>query len=282
MKIKNQSSLPSKYWLLIIAVVCILLMGIEHFTFVANYTVIPMEKGISYAGTWMSDVSKNFQTMKDMTKENKKLQKKVDELTTDNTRLRQEQYELDRLKQLYKLDENYSDYKKIGAHVIADNGTNWFSDFIIDKGSKDGIKKNCNVLAGSGLVGIVTEVGPHYARVRALIDDASNVSAMMLSTSDTCIVRGDLKLASDGRLRFEKLANNDNKIEVGEQVVTSHVSDRYLQGLFIGYVSEVKVDSNNLTRSGYITPAVDYSKIQEVLVITKTKQEMISSRSKKK
>ena len=101
MKIKNQSSLPSKYWLLIIAVVCILLMGIEHFTghagpvtFVANYTVIPMEKGISYAGTWMSDVSKNFQTMKDMTKENKKLQKKVDELTTDNTRLRQEQYEL--------------------------------------------------------------------------------------------------------------------------------------------------------------------------------------------
>ena len=289
MKIKNQSSLPSKYWLLIIAVVCILLMGIEPFTgqagpvtCVANYTVIPMEKGISYAGTWMSDVSKNFQTMKDMTKENKKLQKKVDELTTDNTRLRQEQYELDRLKQLYKLDENYSDYKKIGAHVIADNGTNWFSDFIIDKGSKDGIKKNCNVLAGSGLVGIVTEVGPHYARVRALIDDASNVSAMMLSTSDTCIVRGDLKLASDGRLRFEKLANNDNKIEVGEQVVTSHVSDRYLQGLFIGYVSEVKVDSNNLTRSGYITPAVDYSKIQEVLVITKTKQEMISSRSKKK
>ena len=69
---------------------------------------------------------------------------------------------------------------------------------------------------------------------------------------------------------------------MGEQVVTSHVSDRYLQGLFIGYVSEVKVDSNNLTRSGYITPAVDYSKIQEVLVITKTKQEMISSRSKKK
>ena len=166
--------------------------------------------------------------------------------------------------------------------MIAMDGTNWFSTFTIDKGSKQGIAKGMNVIAGSGLVGIVTEVGPHYARVRALIDDASNVSAMMLSTSDTCIVRGDLKLASDGRLRFEKLANNDNKIEVGEQVVTSHVSDRYLQGLFIGYVSEVKVDSNNLTRSGYITPAVDYSKIQEVLVITKTKQEMISSRSKKK
>ena len=51
---------------------------------------------------------------------------------------RQEQYELERLRELYKLDENYSDYEKIGAHVIANNGSNWFSDFTIDKGSNDG------------------------------------------------------------------------------------------------------------------------------------------------
>ncbi len=137
---------------------------------------------------------------------------------------------------------------------------------------------NCNVLAGSGLVGIVTEVYPDYAKVRSIIDDSSNVSAMVLSTSDTCMVRGDLKLAADGRLRFEKLVNNDNKIEIGEQVVTAHVSDRFLQGIFIGYISDIEVDSNKLTRSGYITPAVDFSKIQEVLVITTTKDEMISSK----
>ena len=81
----------------------------------------------------------------------------------------------------------------------------------------------------------------------------------------------------NGRIRFEKLANNDNKIEVGEQVVTSHVSDRFLQGLFVGYVSEVKVDSNNLTRSGYITPAVDFKNLQEVLVITTTKADLVGS-----
>lgn len=103
---------------------------------------------------------------------------------------------------------------------------------------------------------------------------------MILSTSDTCVVRGDLKLMADGRIRFEKLPNNDNKVEVGEQVVTSHVSDRFLQGLFIGYISEVEVDSNNLTRSGYITPAVDFSKLQEVLVITTTKQEMLDAKDK--
>ena len=285
MKIKNQSSLSSKYWLLILAAICIILLGIERFSdgggplrFIANYTVIPMQKGISYVGRFMSDVSGNFETLEDVKKENKELQSKVDELTIDNTRLRQEQYELERLRELDKLDQNYSDYEKIGAHVIANNGSNWFNDFTIDKGSNDGVQVNSNVLAGSGLAGIVTEVGPDYARVRSIIDDSSNISAMMLSTSDTCVVRGDLELMADGRIRFEKLANNENEIEVGEQVVTSHVSNRFLQGLFIGYVSEIEVDANNLTRSGYITPAVDFSNLQEVLVITTTKQDLLDSK----
>ena len=285
MKIKNQSSLPGKYWLLIFAVICVLLLGIGRITdgagplrLIANYTIIPMQKGISYVGMWMNDVSSNFETLSEMRKENKELQAKVDELTIDNTRLRQEQYELERLRELYKLEENYSDYEKIGAHVIANNGSNWYTDFTIDKGSNDGIKVDCNVLAGSGLVGIVTEVGPNYAKVRSVIDDSSNISSMILSTSDTCMVRGDITLAADGRIRFEKLKNNENEIKVGEQVVTSHVSDRFLQGLFIGYISEINVDSNNLTRSGYITPAVDFSQLQEVLVITTTKDDLVNAK----
>ena len=285
MKIRNHSSLPNKYRLIILAAVCIILLGVERFTdsggplrLIGNFTVVPMQKGISAVGRLLSELPDNFDTMQEIREEKDDLQAKVDELTIENTRLRQEQYELERLRELFKLDENYSDYEKIGAHVIANNGTNWFSDFTIDKGSRDGVKVNSNVLAGSGLAGIVTEVGPDYARVRSIIDDASNVSAMVLSTSDTCMVRGDLKLISDGRIRFEKLANNDNEIEVGEQIVTPHISDRYVQGLFIGYISEIEVDSNNLTRSGYITPAVDFSKIQEVLVITTTKDEMTKAK----
>ena len=241
--------------------------------------IVPFEKSISSIGLWLTEVNKNFKDKQDLINANEELQNTIDTLTEQNNILIQNQSELTRLQELYKLDENYSDYKKVGARVISNNGTNWFSDFTIDKGKKDGIKKNCNVLAGSGLVGIVTEVGPHYARVRSIIDDESNISAMLLSTSDTCVVRGDLKQMENGRIRFEKLANNDNKIEVGEQVVTSHVSDRFLQGLFVGYVSEVKVDSNNLTRSGYITPAVDFTKLQEVLVITTTKNDLIKQES---
>ena len=287
MKIKNQNRIPSKYVLLILIIICGMLMGAELFTgghgplnLIGSYTIIPMQNGISSIGRWMGDLTDNFKTLDELKTENETLQSRLDEMTIDNTRLRQEQYELERLQELYQLDQNYADYEKVGAHVIANNGTNWFNSFTIDKGSNDGIREDMNVLAGSGLVGIVTEVGPAYAQVRAVIDDESNISAMVLSTSDLCMVRGDLKLMNDGRIRFEKLPNNDNKIEVGEQVVTSHISSKFLQGIFIGYISEIEVDSNNLTRSGYITPAVDFNNLQEVLVIISTKQDLVNDSSK--
>ena len=120
----------------------------------------------------------------------------------------------------------------------------------------------------------MTEVGPNYSIVSSVIDD-KNVSAMILTTFDKCIVSGDLSLIDDGVLSFKQLANNENEIPIGEQVVTSNISDKYLQGLLIGYVSEVNVDSNNLTRSGYIIPATNFRELQEVLVITVTKEDLI-------
>lgn len=284
MKKQNQSSLASKYWLLILSLICVLFMGLSMISgkvggplrVLANYTIVPMQKGLNSVGEWFSDLSKHMETMDELRKENKKLQAQLDELAITNNRLQQEKYELERLQELYQLDQNYSSYKKIGAHITANDSGNWFNSFVIDKGKNNGIDVDMNVMAGSGLVGIVTEVGPNWARVRSIIDDSSNISALLLSTSDKCIVSGDLTLMEDGKIKFSKLANNDNDIKVGEQVVTSHISDKYLEGILIGYISEVTVDANNLTRSGYITPAVDFQHLQEVLVITTTKQDLLN------
>ena len=282
MKKKNQTSSRNKYWLAGLSVVCVLLMGLSLYTgkadgpfkVVTGYTIIPMQKGINHIGTWLGDVSDNFDTLKQVRKENVELKEKIDVLIAENNNLQEEKHELDRLKSLLKLDQNYSDYEKIGAHVIAKDPGNWFSTFTIDKGSDDGVQMDMNVLAGGGLAGIVTNVGPNWATVRSIIDDASNVSGMTLTTSDKCMVRGDLSLINDGKIRFEQMENNENTIQVGDQIVTSHISNKYLQGILIGYISEVNVDSNNLTRSGYITPVVDFKNLQEVLVITKTKAEL--------
>lgn len=282
MKKKNQTSATNRYLLVGLSLFCILMMVFSSFSdkvsgpfkVLANYTVIPLQQGINQIGGWLGDLSDNFETLQQLRTENEKLQEQVDSLVTENSTLQEERYELERLRELYQLDQNYSDYEKTAAHVIGKDSGNWFSTFTIDKGSKDGIEVDMNVMAGSGLVGIVVEVGPSWAKVRSIIDDSSNVSGMVLSTSDRCIVSGDLSLMDDGQIRFEQMENNENEVSVGDQIVTSYISDKYLQGILIGYVSEVTVDSNNLTRSGYITPAVNFKDLQEVLVITTTKAEL--------
>ena len=282
MKKKNQMSHTNRYILLGLSIFCVLMMVLSSFSdkvggpfkTVANVTVIPLQQGMNQIGGWMGDMKDNFSTMKQLKSENKKLREQVDALTTENNYLQEERYEFERLQELYKLDQNYAEYEKTAAHVIGKDAGNWFGTFTIDKGSKDGIEVNMNVLAGSGLVGIVTDVGPTWAKVRSIIDDSSNISAMAISTSDTCIVSGDMALMGTGQIAFSQMENNDNVVAVSDQIVTSYISDKYLQGILIGSVSEVNVDSNNLTRSGYITPAVDFKNIQEVLVITTTKAEL--------
>lgn len=111
MKTKNQTTLASKYWLLILSLICIILMGLSLVTdkvngplrTVANYTIVPMQKGINNIGLWMSDLTQNFETLKEVKSKNEKLQKTVDELTIENNRLQQERYELEPFRNFMRL-----------------------------------------------------------------------------------------------------------------------------------------------------------------------------------
>ena len=137
MKKRNKSSLSNKYWILILCLICILMMGLSLLSsklggplrFLAGYTVVPMQKGINTIGVWLSDLTDNFETLQELKEENKTLKEQIDALTLERNSLQQQQSELERLQALYKLDQNYSDYEKIGARVIANNGSNWFNSF---------------------------------------------------------------------------------------------------------------------------------------------------------
>ncbi len=204
--------------------------------------------------------------------ENEELKAQVDELTMENIRLQQDRYELTNLRELYDLDAQYDEYDKVGARIIAKDAGNWFHSFVINKGYEDGLAIDMNVLAGSGLVGRIIDVGPNWAKVMSIIDDNSNTSGMVLSTSDNLVVRGSLVLYADGLISFEMLIDSADRVVEGDKIVTSNVSDKYLPGILIGYISSITVDSNNLTKSGMITPAVDFEHLEEVLVITELKQ----------
>ncbi len=273
-------TLPGKYLLFILTILC---TGLIILTFSTNFLsapisavggflVVPLQEGISKAGSWLSTRSEELVEIRSLLKENEELKAQVDELTMENIRLQQDRYELTNLRELYDLDAQYDEYDKVGARIIAKDSGNWFHSFTIDKGSDDGLTIDMNVMAGSGLVGRIIAVGPNWSKVLAIIADNSNTSGMVLSTSDNLIVTGDLELYADGVISFEKLVDSADRVVEGDKIVTANVSDKYLPGILIGYISAINVDSNNLTKSGLITPAVDFEHLEEVLVITETKQ----------
>lgn len=248
----------------------------------AGLIIVPFEKSIASIGQWMTGVQNSFREKEDLIQQNKELQTTVDTLTEQNNVLLQDQAELARLEQLYKLDEEYTDYPKVAARIISKDPGNWYDTFMINRGSNDGIRVDNNVIAGKGLVGIVTEVGSNWATVRSIIDDSSNVSAMTVSTDDICVVEGDLELIDEGKLRFSQLYDREDKVSVGERIVTSNISDKYVEGLFIGYVSEIELDTNNLTKTGTLVTPVDFQHLKDVFVITTNKQDAVQGKAEEK
>ena len=280
-KRKHNKKLPARYTLLIMTAVCFVTMLLSltlnisggPLKTAAGYVFIPMQKGINSFGIHISDKVTEIRTLKNVKAENKKLKAEVEELTTQLTTTKLEQYELDNYRQLLDLDAKYPSYPKVAASVIAKDSGNWFSTFTIDKGKKDGVDVGMNVLAGSGLVGIVTDAGDNFAKVRCIIDDVSKVSGMVSTTEDNLTVSGNIKTMNDDKvITFTELKDDDNKVKEGDPVVTSYVSDRYQQGILIGYVAKIENNSNNLTKSGTITPVVDFEHIENVMVITQLKQ----------
>lgn len=248
----------------------------------AGLIIVPFEKSIASIGQWMTDVQDSFREKEDLIQQNEELQTTVDTLTEQNNVLLQDQAELARLEQLYELDEEYTDYPKVAARIISKDPGNWYDTFMINRGSNDGIRVDNNVIAGKGLVGIVTEVGSNWATVRSIIDDSSNVSAMTVSTDDICVVEGDLELIDEGKLRFSQLYDREDQVSVGERIVTSNISDKYVEGLFIGYVSEIELDTNNLTKTGTLVTPVDFQHLKDVFVITTNKQDAVQGKAEEK
>ena len=277
---KKKIEIPSKYLLLIITILCVLLMII---TFTTNYSgkifnsffgtfIIPIQNGITNTGDYFINRADELIQIRNLISENSELKKEIYDLKIENDLLKQDKYELNSLRDLYELDKQYLNYEKLGARVIGSDAGNWFSSFIIDKGLEDGLLIDMNVIANGGLVGRIDKIGSNWARVVSIIDDSSFVSGMILSTSDNLIVNGKIELMKDDMIEFSQLLDVDNKISVGDKIVTSNISDKYLPGIAIGHIKTIEMDANNLTKSGTLTPEVDFKQIKEVLVILTLKQ----------
>ncbi|MCL2254736.1 MAG: rod shape-determining protein MreC [Lachnospiraceae bacterium] len=275
-------TLSGKYLLFILTILCTGLIVLTLYTdyisrplsVIAGRIVVPMQEGISYVGSSLSGRSEELVHIRDLLAENERLRSQIDQLTIENTMYKQDRYELTNLRDLYDLDAQYDDYEKIGARIIARDPGNWFHSFTINKGYEDGLEVDMNIMAGSGLVGRITKVGPNWSKVITIIADNSYLSGQVLATEDTLIVSGNLELYADGVVEFEQLKDNADRVVIGDKIVTSNISNKYLPGILIGYITSINRDANNLTKSGRLTPAVDFERLDIVLVILELKQEI--------
>lgn len=281
MKKQSKFKIKPKILIFVLTLFCILSLILSVvFTgfskpakFAAGVIIVPLQDGVNSIGRWFNSKTDLLKSVDTLKKENDKLQQQIDELTEENSLLAQNKYELQRLRELYELDEDYSSYTKVAARVIGKDTGNWFSTFTINRGTDDGIQKDMNVISGGGLVGIVYDVGKNYAKVRSIIDDESSVSVSFANTSDTGIASGSLELIEEGEINVTGILA-DAEISEGDMVVTSQISDKFLPGILVGYLTETSKDSNELTQSGKIVPVVDFKHIDEVLVITQLKENL--------
>ena len=266
-----------------LSVMCVLLVLLsfkfsDRFSAVktlAGDMISPMQKGINTVGRSISDKLELLSSKEELQAKNKELQEKLDTLSYANKILTSENAELDNLQELYKLDKKYPDYPKVAATIISRDGNNWFNVFYIDKGKEDGVDVDMNVIAGNGLVGIVTEVGDNYSKIRSIIDDTSYVSGMFLKTNDTCTVHGDIELMDKGMIRIEDISIHA-QIAENYELVTSYISDKYLPGILIGFVQNIRTDASNMTKEANLLPVVDFEHIENVLIITQLKERIES------
>ncbi|MBO4389671.1 MAG: rod shape-determining protein MreC [Lachnospiraceae bacterium] len=271
---------PPRRILFIMTIVCLALMAVTYFMSDSavpvrtafGYLVVPLQTGMNFLGNQGAEAIDQRISMNELLETNQKLTEENAALRAQLALNEQKMHELGELRGLLEMKESYPDYEMTGATIISSTSENWFYRFTVNKGRLDGIEPNMVVVHGNGLVGIVTSVGDHHAAVTSIIDDTMNVAAIDLTTGSACIVRGDTAGVMDnGTIQIRYIDNND-EIRVGDAITTSNLSKYYLPDILIGYVSEVEQDPNMLTKSGRLIPAVDFSTLDEVLIIKTLKE----------
>ena len=206
----------------------------------------------------------------DLKDENDKLKEQIIALNSEKRDLEDIIGKTDYLKSEYEIKENTT-HKIIQAEIVNKEPGNWYDRFVIDKGSKDGIVKDATIVQGieleqglyhEGVVGRVVDVGDNWAKVITIIDELNSVSFKVTRTQDGGILSGDI----DGTLSGY-LFDNKADVIVGDKLYTSGLGGTFIKDIYIGEVSEVISDDEELTKKIVITPAINFKKLYRVFVI---------------
>lgn len=232
---------------------------------IASNLVMPIQNGLTYLKNKISGNDTFFADIDNLQSENEELQKRNSELEQSLRELESIKAENETLKEYLNLTEKYGEYETIPGYVINKDISNYSKTIVINIGSNDGVKENMTVIADEGLVGHVISVTNDTAKVQTIVDTASSVSAVMSSNDESIVCKGTLD--DNSQLSAMYIPTDANVVQ-GDSVETSGLGGIYPKGIHIGTISRVNNTQNMTDRYAIVDTAVDFDKIDTVLVIT--------------
>lgn len=232
---------------------------------IANKLVMPVQNGLTYLKNKISGNSTFFSDINNLKQENKDLQEKNSQLEQSLRELENIKTENETLKEYLGLTEKYGEYKTIPGYVINKDISNYSKTIVINIGTNDGVKEGMTVIADEGLVGSVVSVTDSTAKVRTIIDTSSSVSCLMSTNKDSIVCKGTLD--SNSELKAMYIATDANLVQ-GDSVETSGLGGVYPKGIHVGTVKKIITTKNITDRYAMIETAVNFNKLNTVLVVT--------------
>jgi rod shape-determining protein MreC len=229
-------------------------------------TYVPLQGGVSSIRNNWDGWTAVFSDKSHMQQQIKLLEAENSQLALENQSLQEYKQESFRLRKMLNFDNaNRENYDLLPAHLIARSPNNWYECITIDRGFRQGVKKDMAVISPNGLVGRVGSVSENSAQVNLITDREMAVGAIIQKTRETNgIIEG---LGDSNQLRMINIPYY-SKIKEGDRIVSSGLSAIYPPGINIGTVTEVSREPNGLLLVATIKPTVDFNKLEEVFVIT--------------
>ncbi|MCI9016263.1 MAG: rod shape-determining protein MreC [Clostridia bacterium] len=256
---------------ILIILVFISNINIENLSYIENAfssIVMPIQNGLTYLKNKISGNNTFFADINKLKEENEELRNKNLELEKDLREFEIIKSENTTLKEYLNLTEQYSNYNTKAAYIINKDISNYSNIFVINIGEKDGIKPNMTVISEKGLVGYIISTTSNTAKVQTIIDTASTVSSTISSSRETLICKGTLDDTSS--LKATNISTTATIIQ-GDKVETSGMGGIYPKGILIGTIKKVENTKNIVDRYAIIEPAVNFDKVETVLVIISDK-----------
>lgn len=235
----------------------------------------PLEKPILQLGNGIRNNTRVIWDFRGVQLQNEALLKKVDQLTGDNLKLKEQVLAGMRFTELDQgqfRNTTLEKYEKVGASVVNRNPTTWYRTLTLNRGSKDGIAVNNPVIGALGLIGKVVSVSPTTSEVLLILDGEGQVSALVGGSAGNGtfgIVQGTYKrgsrLTPEGNLQM--LFKREDNVNAGDLVLTAGVGGVYPKDVPIGKVVEIQLDPTGLLKTAFIEPLVNFDTLEEAYIV---------------